>query len=64
MLSSKEMKLEPRKMNLIMLIICGSTSVDEMRAFFLNESYNGHQQSARYKLYWYKESFLGNGGIK
>ena len=52
-------------MTLIMLIICGvNTSVDEMRAFFGMNLTIGINNLPGYKLYWHKDSFLGNGGIK
>ena len=41
-----------------------NTSVDEMRAFFGMNLIMGINNLPMYKLYWHKDSFLGNAGIK
>ena len=41
-----------------------NTSVDEMRAFFGMNVIMGINNLPGYKLYWHKDSFLGNAGIK
>ena len=41
-----------------------NTSVDEMRAFFGMNIIMGIYNLPGYKLYWHKNSFLGNAGIK
>ena len=41
-----------------------NTSVDEMRAFFWMNVIMGITNLPGFKLYWHKDSFLGNAGIK
>ena len=41
-----------------------NTSVDEIRAFFQMNLIIGINNLPQYKLYWHKDSFLGNTGIK